>query len=41
MRIGNMVYKNDVLNVDPAARADARVVQKSGSSSTTQGRPYS
>jgi HlyD family secretion protein len=26
-RIGNMVLKNDVLNVDPAARADARVVQ--------------
>jgi HlyD family secretion protein len=26
-RIGNMVFKNDVLNVDPAARADARVVQ--------------
>ncbi len=27
MRIGNMVFKNDVLNVDPAARADARVVE--------------
>jgi HlyD family secretion protein len=27
MRIGSMVYKNDVLNVDPAARADARVVE--------------
>lgn len=27
VRIGNMVYKNDVLNVDPAARADARVVE--------------
>jgi HlyD family secretion protein len=26
-RIGNTVFKNDVLNVDPAARADARVVQ--------------
>jgi HlyD family secretion protein len=26
-RIGNMVFKNDVLNVDPAARTDARVVQ--------------
>jgi HlyD family secretion protein len=26
-RIGDMVFKNDVLNVDPAARADARVVQ--------------
>jgi HlyD family secretion protein len=26
-RIGNMVFKNDVLNVDPAARADARVVE--------------
>lgn len=25
--IGNMVYKNDVLNVDPAARADARVIE--------------
>ncbi len=22
-----MIFKNDVLNVDPAARADARVVQ--------------
>jgi HlyD family secretion protein len=27
VRIGDMVFKNDVLNVDPAARADARVVQ--------------
>jgi HlyD family secretion protein len=26
-RIGNMIFKNDVLNVDPAARADARVVE--------------
>ena len=26
-RIGNMINKNDVLNVDPAARADARVVE--------------
>jgi HlyD family secretion protein len=26
-RLGNMVSKNDVLNVDPAARADARVVE--------------
>jgi len=26
-RVGNMIFKNDVLNVDPAARADARVVQ--------------
>jgi HlyD family secretion protein len=26
-RIGHMVFKNDVLNVDPAARADARVVE--------------
>jgi HlyD family secretion protein len=26
-RIGDMVFKNDVLNVDPAARADARVVE--------------
>jgi HlyD family secretion protein len=26
-RIGSMVFKNDVLNVDPAARADARVVE--------------
>ena len=25
--IGWMVFKNDVLNVDPAARADARVVE--------------
>jgi HlyD family secretion protein len=27
VRIGNLVFKNDVLNVDPAARADARVVE--------------
>ena len=27
VRVGSMVFKNDVLNVDPAARADARVVQ--------------
>ncbi len=26
-RIGDMIFKNDILNVDPAARADARVVQ--------------
>ena len=26
-RIGNMIFKNDVLNVDPAARTDARVVE--------------
>ena len=26
-RIGNMIFKNDVLNVDPAARADARIVE--------------
>jgi HlyD family secretion protein len=26
-RIGNMIFKNDVLNVDPAARADARAVE--------------
>lgn len=26
-RIGHMIFKNDVLNVDPAARADARVVE--------------
>jgi HlyD family secretion protein len=26
-RIGNMIFKNDVLNVDPAARIDARVVE--------------
>jgi HlyD family secretion protein len=26
-RIGNMIFKNDVLNVDPAARADARVIE--------------
>jgi len=25
--IGNMIFKNDVLNVDPAARADARIVE--------------
>ena len=27
VRIGNMIFKNDVLNVDPAARADARVIE--------------
>jgi HlyD family secretion protein len=27
VQIGHMVFKNDVLNVDPAARADARVVE--------------
>jgi HlyD family secretion protein len=27
VRIGHMVFKNDVLNIDPAARADARVVE--------------
>jgi HlyD family secretion protein len=27
VRIGNMVFKNDVLNIDPAARADARVIE--------------
>jgi HlyD family secretion protein len=27
VRIGNLVFKNDVLNVDPAARADARIVE--------------
>jgi len=27
VRIGSMVFKNDVLNVDPAARADARVIE--------------
>jgi HlyD family secretion protein len=27
IRVGNMVFKNDVLNIDPAARADARVVE--------------
>jgi len=26
-RIGNMIFKNDVLSVDPAARIDARVVE--------------
>jgi HlyD family secretion protein len=26
-RIGDMIFKNDVLNVDPAARADARVIE--------------
>ncbi len=26
-RVGNMVFKNDVLNVDPASRADARIVE--------------
>ena len=27
VRIGSMIFKNDILNVDPAARADARVVE--------------
>jgi len=27
VEIGNMIYKNDVLNVDPAAKTDARVVE--------------
>jgi HlyD family secretion protein len=27
IEIGRMIFKNDVLNVDPAARADARVVE--------------
>ena len=27
VRVGNMIFKNHVLNVDPAARADARVVE--------------
>lgn len=27
VRIGDMIFKNDVLHVDPAARVDARVVQ--------------
>ena len=27
VRVGDMVFKNDVLNTDPAARADARIVQ--------------
>jgi len=27
IEIGQMIFKNDVLNVDPAARADARVVE--------------
>jgi len=27
VEIGHMVFKNDVLNVDPAARADARIVE--------------
>jgi HlyD family secretion protein len=27
VRIGDMIFKNDILNVDPATRADARVVQ--------------
>ena len=27
VEVGRMVYKNDVLNVDPAARTDARVVE--------------
>jgi len=27
VEIGNMIYKNDVLNIDPAAKTDARVVE--------------
>ncbi len=27
IRVGSMIYKNDILNVDPAADADARVVE--------------
>jgi hypothetical protein len=27
VQVGGMIFKNDVLNVDPAARVDARVVQ--------------
>jgi HlyD family secretion protein len=27
VEVGSMVFKNDILNVDPAARADARVVE--------------
>jgi HlyD family secretion protein len=27
VRIGSMIFKNDILNIDPAARADARVVE--------------
>jgi HlyD family secretion protein len=27
VEVGRMIFKNDVLNVDPAARADARVVE--------------
>ena len=27
VEIGDMIFKNDVLNLDPAARADARVVE--------------
>jgi HlyD family secretion protein len=27
VEIGQMIFKNDVLNVDPAARADARIVE--------------
>jgi HlyD family secretion protein len=27
VEIGHMIFKNDVLNVDPAAKADARVVE--------------
>jgi HlyD family secretion protein len=27
IEIGNMIYKNDVLNVDPAAKTDARIVE--------------
>ena len=36
-RIGNMVFKNDVLNVDPAARADARIVEMDRSRSAASG----
>jgi HlyD family secretion protein len=27
VEIGNMIYKNDVLNIDPAAKTDARVIE--------------
>ena len=27
VEIGDMIYKNDVLNIDPAAKTDARVVE--------------
>lgn len=26
-KIGNLIFKNDILNVDPAADADARIVE--------------